>query len=196
MDRSTPFTFVEGTELPPHLPNHFHGQRWAAWKNRFTTMGVFGHTTFDQWRLSGGLFRHVVDSKRSYNTLYVNAHADGSAQLHRQHPSSPPDGAECRARSGCPASSTRGHATTSSICPYAADRTGDFGGEAVVDFGPAIVGEVPDFPEPDVAFGEETKDKARQYRWRDRLSRSLGRRRRVQRRRPEGPLSQDDLAAG
>ncbi len=80
-DRSTPFTFVEGTELPPQLPNRFHGQKWAAWKNRFDTMGLFGRSTFGDWRLSGGMFRHVVDSKRSFNTLYVNAHGDGSAQF-------------------------------------------------------------------------------------------------------------------
>ena len=34
-DVSTPFTFVGGTELPPNLPNHLQGQKWAAWKNRF-----------------------------------------------------------------------------------------------------------------------------------------------------------------
>src|SRR4029453_16408825 len=80
-DVSTPFTFVDGTELPPHLPNHLHGQKWAAWKNRFYTMGMFGHTTFGDWRLSGGLFHHIVDSKDSFNTLFVNAQPDGTADF-------------------------------------------------------------------------------------------------------------------
>ena len=34
IDRSTPFTFVEGTELPPHLPNRFHGQRCVLQQTR------------------------------------------------------------------------------------------------------------------------------------------------------------------
>ncbi len=51
-DRSTPFTFVDGSELPPELPNRFQGQKWAAWKNRFDTMGLLGHTSFGDWRLS------------------------------------------------------------------------------------------------------------------------------------------------
>jgi iron complex outermembrane receptor protein len=42
-------------------------------------------------------------------------------------------------------------------------RRGDFGGEEVVDFGPVNIGEgPPEFDEPDVDFGEETIDKARQ----------------------------------
>ena len=57
-DRSTPFTFVDGDELPPDIPNDFLGQKWAAWKNRFYTMGLLGRTTFGDWRLSAGVFRH------------------------------------------------------------------------------------------------------------------------------------------
>src|SRR5215207_4101998 len=152
VDRSTPFTFVEGTELPPDLPNRFHGQRWAAWKNRFKSMGVFGHTTFDQWRLSGGLFRHVVDSERSYNTLYVNAHADGSARyIVNIHPPrlTEQNAGEIRLSRQID-EGPRHHLIHLSARGGA--RTGDFGGEVP-----------PEFPEPDVTFGAETKDKARQY---------------------------------
>jgi iron complex outermembrane receptor protein len=175
-DRSTPFTFVEGTELPPHLPNHFHGQKWAAWKNRFDTMGLFGHTTFGDWRLSGGLFRHVVESKRSFNTLYVNAHGDGSARfLVNIHPPRTTENNAGEVRlSRSFEEGPRRHVLHWSL--RGGTRTGDFGGEAVVDLGPITVGEVPpDFPEPEVEFGEETSDKARQVgvglayhgRWQD-----------------------------
>ena len=175
-DRSTPFTFVEGTELPPHLPNHFHGQKWAAWKNRFDTMGLFGHTTFGDWRLSGGLFRHVVDSKRSYNTLFVDAQEDGSARfLVNIHPERLTENNAGEIRlSRSFQEGPRRHVIH--VAARGGTRTGDFGGEAVVDLGPVTVGDVPpDFPEPDVEFGEETSDKARQYglglayhgRWQD-----------------------------
>ena len=164
IDRSTPFTFVDGKELPPDLPNRMHGQKWAAWKNRFTTMGVFGHTTFGQWRLGGGAFRHVVDSEKSFNTLYVNAHADGSARyVVNIHPPrlTEQNAGEIRLSRQFD-EGPRHHVVH--LSARGGTRTGDFGGEAVVDFGPAIVGEVPpEFPEPDVNFGEETSDKARQY---------------------------------
>ena len=68
-------------------------------------------------------------------------------------------------------------------------RTGDFGGEAVVDFGPAIVGEVPpNFPEPDVDVRRGDEGQGSPVWRRDRLSRPLARRRRDQRRHPEGAL--------
>jgi iron complex outermembrane recepter protein len=175
-DVSTPFTFVEGTELPPHLPNHRHGQKWAAWKNRFYTMGLFGHTTFGDWRLSGGLFRHIVDSRRSFNTLYVNAHEDGSARfLVNIHPprTTENNAGEIRLSRSFEGGPRR-HVVHWAI--RGGTRKGDFGGEEVVDLGPITVGDVPpNFPEPDVEFGPETLDKARQLglgvayhgRWQD-----------------------------
>ncbi|MDP9422334.1 MAG: TonB-dependent receptor [Pseudomonadota bacterium] len=182
-DVSTPFTFVTGTELPPHLPNHRHGQKWAEWKNRFHTMGLFGHTTFGDWRLSGGIFRHVIDSKRSFNTLFVNAQADGSADfLVNIHPPrlTASNAGEVRLSRSFEEGPRR-HIVHLNV--RGGTRRGDFGGEEVVDLGPINVGEVPpDFPEPDVEFGEETIDKARQIgvglayhgRWQDRGEFSVG----------------------
>jgi iron complex outermembrane receptor protein len=163
-DRSTPFTFVDGAELPPELPNRVQGQDWAAWKNRFDTMGLFGHTTFGDWRLSGGLFRHVVDSKRSFNTLFVNAQADGSADyVVNIHPPRRTESNAGEVRlSRQLDEGPRHHVVHLSV--KGRSRTGDFGGEEVVNFGPVLVDEVPpEFPEPDAEFGEETRDEVRQY---------------------------------
>lgn len=162
-DVSTPFTFVDGAELPPHLPNHLHGQKWAAWKNRFYTMGLFGHSTFGDWRLSGGLFRHIIDSKRSFNTLFVNAQPDGTADfLVNIHPPRATESNAGEVRlSRTIEEGPRRHLFHLNV--RGGTRRGDFGGEAVVDLGQINVGEVPpEFPEPDVEFGEETIDKARQ----------------------------------
>ena len=163
-DRSTPFTFVDGTELPPDLPNHFHGQRWAAWKNRFETMGTYGHTTFGDWRLSGGLFRHVIDSKRSFNTLYVGAQEDGDARyVVNIHPPRLTTSTAGEVRLSRQIDEGPRHHVVH-LSARGGTRKADFGGEAVVDFGPVVVGEVPpEFPEPDVEFSEETSDKARQF---------------------------------
>lgn len=163
IDRSTPFTFVDGDKLPPELPNDFLGQKWAAWKNRFYTMGVMGHTTFGDWRLSGGLFRHIVDSRESFNTLYVNTQADGSARyLVNIHPprNTASNAGELRLSRQFD-EGPRHHVVHLSV--KGRTRDSDFGGEEVVDFGPVMVGEVPpEFPEPDVEFGAETNDEVRQ----------------------------------
>lgn len=163
IDRSTPFTFVAGDELPPELPNDFVGQKWAAWKNRFYTMGVLGKHSFGAWRLSGGLFRHIVDSRKSYNTLFVNAAADGSATyLVNIHPprTTTSNAGELRLARQFD-EGPRHHVLY--LSAKGRTREGDFGGEQVVDFGPVTIGEdVPEFPEPNVAFGEETIDRVRQ----------------------------------
>ena len=162
-DVSTPLTFVDGTKLPPRLPNHLHGQKWAAWKNRFYTMGLFGHSTFGDWRLSGGLFRHIIDSKRSFNTLFVNTQADGTANfLVNIHPprSTVSNAGEVRLSRSFKEGPRR-HVVHLNI--RGGTRSGAFGGEAVVDLGLTNVGEAPpDFPEPEVEFGDETSDRARQ----------------------------------
>lgn len=162
-DVSTSFTFLAGPHLPPHLPDRAHGQKWAAWKNRFDTMGLFGHTTLGGWRLSGGLFRQVIDSMKSFNTLYVDAEPDGRARfLVNIHPEriTKTNAGEIRLSRQLD-EGPRHHVVHLNI--RGGTRRGDFGGEQVVDFGPVTVGEVPpQFEEPDVEFGPETIDKARQ----------------------------------
>ncbi|HXG81063.1 MAG TPA: TonB-dependent receptor [Sphingomicrobium sp.] len=164
IDRSTPFTFVDGDQLPPDLPNDFLGQKWAAWNNRFHTMGLFGRTTFGSWQLRAGLFRHIFDSRKSYNTLFVvDAQPDGSARyLVAIHPrrTTTSNAGELRLSRQFE-EGPRHHVFHVSV--KARTRDGDFGGEEVVDFGPVTIGEVPpEFPEPDVEFGEETVDETRQ----------------------------------
>jgi iron complex outermembrane receptor protein len=163
-DRSTPFIFVAGPHLPPRIPNRFQGQHWAAWENRFQMMGVFGHTEMGPWRLAAGLFRQDFDNPKGFNTLFVDTESDGSARfLVNIHPprSSLANAGEIRLTRQLEEGPRR-HNLHVSV--KGRSRTGNFGGEQVVDFGPVTVGEVPPrFPEPDVVFGEETSDRVRQF---------------------------------
>jgi len=163
-DTSTPFVFVDGNELPPHIPYEFQSQKWAVWKNRFTNMGLFGHTTFGGWRLSGGLFRQVIDSKHSFNTLFVGTQPDGSSDfLVNIHPPRLTEANAGEVRlSRTFEEGPRRHIFHLSL--RGGTRSGEFGGEQVVDLGPMVIGEdIPQFPKPDVEFGEETSDKAKQF---------------------------------
>jgi iron complex outermembrane receptor protein len=162
-DRSTPFVFVNGPDLPPNLPYRFQGQDWAAWRNRTHTMGTFGHSSFGGWRLDAGIFRQVFDNPESYNTLMVDAEADGSARyLVNLHPSrnTSSNAGEIRLTRTFEEGPRRHNIYVSAKGRL---RSGEFGGEQVVDFGPVNVGEEPpEFPEPVVEFGGETRDKLRQ----------------------------------
>ena len=163
-DVSTPFIFLSGPHLPPRIPDHFQGQSWAAWENLTNTMGVFGHTNFGGgWGLKAGLFRQVFTSYKSFNTLMVDTAADGAARfvvaIHPKRTTSYNAG-EIRLTRTLEEGPRR-HEVLISL--KGRSRGANFGGEQVVDFGPITVGEVPpDFPEPDVQFGEESFDKVRQ----------------------------------
>jgi iron complex outermembrane recepter protein len=164
-DLSTPFIFVNGPHLPPKIPHRFQGQHWAAWKNRFDTMGLFGHTAFGGgWSLKAGLFRQVAENKKSFNTLFVDTAADGTAHfVVAIHPDRKQiqNAGEVRLTRQLEEGPRR-HELHLSV--KGRSRNSGFGGEQVVDFGPVTVGEIPpEFPEPDVAFGDETIDKTRQW---------------------------------
>ena len=162
-DRSTPFIFVNGPHLPPEIPYRFQGQDWAAWRNRTHSMGAFGHTTFGGWRIAAGIFRQAFSNPESYNTLMVDTAADGAARyLVNIHPprTTNSNAGEVRLTRTFEEGPRRHNLYLSAKGRL---RRGEFGGEQVVDFGPITVGEVPpEFPEPDVEFGEETRDKLRQ----------------------------------
>lgn len=162
-DVSTPFTFVSGPHLPPPIPHAFLGQKWAAWRNTFDTYGALGSAILGEWTVAAGLFgRHTVFHK-SFNTLFVGTEADGDARyVVAIHPRRD-------------AWSTAGEARISRRLEEGERRhefhlsakgrrgSNEFGGEAVVDFGPVRVGEIPPrFAEPDVSFGPETEDDVRQ----------------------------------
>jgi iron complex outermembrane receptor protein len=163
-DVSTPYIFVDGPHLPPRIPHRFQGQHWAAWHNRNDMMGVFGHTVLGGgWSLKAGLFHQVFESKRSFNTLFVDTAANGASDfVVAIHPvrTTRYSAGEARLTRQFQEGPRRHEFHLSA---KGGSRGGDFGGEQVVDFGPVTVGEIPpQFPKPDVEFGPETSDKSRQ----------------------------------
>ena len=163
-DVSTPFIFVDGPHLPPKIPHRFQGQHWAAWKNRFVTMGIFGHTALGGgWSLKAGLFRQINDNKKSFNTLFLNTAADGPSDfVVAIHPfrTTKYSAGEIRLTRQFEEGPRRHEIYLSA---KGGSRQANFGGEQVVDFGPVTVGQTPpQFPKPNVEFGPETIDDTRQ----------------------------------
>ena len=162
-DVSTPFTFVNGPHLPPDIPHRMLGQKWAAWKNTFDSYGILGSADLGQWRVGAGLFGRRNVNQKSFNTLFVGTEADGDARfLVNIHPRRTATSAagEVRLTRRFDEGDRRHEVHLS-----ARGRRGqsEFGGEAVVDFGSVVVGQItPEFAEPDVSFGPETKDDVRE----------------------------------
>lgn len=163
LNRSTPIIYVDGDSPPPKIPDTYLGQKWATRNARFETMGLFGHTTLGDWRLSGGLFRHFIDNKRSFNTLFVNTAEDGSADYvvnFNPQRTTASNAGELRLSRQFH-EGPRHHVLH--VSAKGRTRAGDFGGEAVVNFGTVTVGDVPpQFEEPEVDFGEVTGDRIRE----------------------------------
>ena len=162
-DVSTPFTFVNGPHLPPKIPHHMLGQKWAAWRNTFDAYGITGDADLGQWRFGAGLFGRRQVFHKSFNTLFVGTEADGDARfLVNIHPKRTGTNAagEVRLTRRFDDGDRRHEIHLSA---RGRRGQGEFGGEAVVDFGPVVVGEItPQFPEPDVSFGPETQDDVRE----------------------------------
>lgn len=163
IDVSTPFTFVSGPFLPPEIPHKFLGQEWAAWNNQFDSYGVSSRAEFGRWEVAAGLFGRTNVNTKSFNTLFVGTQQDGSARyvvaIHPKRVGTASAG-EFRVSRQFDEGERRHVVHLSAKGRRGAN---EFGGEAVVDFGPVTVGEVPpEFPEPDVTFGPETTDDVRQ----------------------------------
>ena len=162
-DVSTPFTFVNGPHLPPEIPHATLGQKWAAWENHFVSYGALGSGSFGHWTLAAGLFNRRTIQPKSFNTLFVGTEADGDSRfLVNIHPKRTASGTagEVRLTRRFEEGNRRHEVHLSA---RGRRITGEFGGEAVVDFGPVVVGEItPRFAEPDVTFGPETSDKVRE----------------------------------
>ena len=127
-------------------------------------MGLFGRTVLGGgWSLKAGLFGQVFESKKSFNTLFLDTAADGAADfVVAIHPvrTTGQSAGEVRLTRQFEEGPRRHELYFSAKGRL---RRGDFGGEQVVDFGPVTVGDTPaQFPRPDVEFGEETIDKTRQ----------------------------------
>ena len=162
-DVSTPFTFVNGPHLPPDIKHAMLGQKWAAWENFFTTYGVLARADLGDWQVATGVLRRDLTNVKSFNTLYVGTEADGDSRfLVNIHPRRTGNGTagEVRLTRRFEEGNRRHEVHLSA---RGRRITGEFGGEAVVDFGPVVVGELtPRFAEPDVTFGPETSDKVRE----------------------------------
>lgn len=159
--RTFPLYFTAGDFLPPYIPKGYQGQNWAEGRN--TTMnlgGIVSAKLTDVWSLKAGVFRASNDAPVSFADLYTDIQ---------------PDGRSDHQVVGYPDQKTTSVSGEARLT--GAFRTGDFrhqlifmargrdtrtlyGGEDVVDEGPAVIGVLVQTPKPDFTYSAGSSDHA------------------------------------
>ncbi|HYD86919.1 MAG TPA: TonB-dependent receptor [Vitreimonas sp.] len=162
--RSTPLVFTDGASAPPESPARNLSPDWV-WSRSFRPLygTIANFELSDSWTLRAGLFRVENETERQRTALLRNTQADGSLDMFvaaSQEQSFGSTSGELRATwSGD--EGPRRHALHLSVRGRAADRT--YGGGVSVPLGPSnLYEDVPDLPEPVIAFGPQSQDEVRQ----------------------------------
>ncbi|MFZ0009362.1 MAG: hypothetical protein WAK94_14075 [Steroidobacteraceae bacterium] len=156
-----PLFFTAGDFLPPPIPRGYLGQDWA--QGRSLTENLGGLVTAQlsrEWSLGAGLFRSAADNPVSFADLYTDIQPNGrSEHLLVGYPdqSASSTSGELRLRGRFRAGNwyheliflTRGR-----------DVLARYGGEDVLDVGPAVIGSSLQVPEPDFTYSTRTNDRS------------------------------------
>lgn len=176
-DEAGPIYIPAGPYLPPRIERRrFDGPRWADYNSIGSTHGaVAAIVPATNWLLRAGLFRSLFDDRSAFSNLLTNVTREGTAE--RLIIADP--------RSRFVSVSGELRITRSfqdgprlhmiHLSARARDRRQRYDGSVAIDYGPTRIGERFEPPEPDFAFGEQTRDAVKQWtggiayegRWRD-----------------------------
>ena len=159
--KTLPEFFTSGDFLPPPVAKGYVAQNWA--KGRNVTMnlgGLVAAQLTDAWTLRAGIFRSTNDNPVSFADLYTDVQPNGrSEQLVVGFPDQTASSTSAEMR-------LTGTFTTGDwrheliFMTRGRDTTGRYGGEDVVDLGPASIGTIVQVPEPDFAYSARAIDHA------------------------------------
>ena len=75
-----PFVFTGGDWLPPSIQPSYRGQDWARSNSNGFNLGTYARFDVnDQWHVTAGVFRSVLNTPRSYADLYVDVLPSGAS---------------------------------------------------------------------------------------------------------------------
>jgi iron complex outermembrane recepter protein len=155
-----PLFFTAGDFLPPPIPRGYLGQDWARGRSLTENLGALVTAQLSRdWSLAAGLFRSTADNPVSFADLYTDIQPDGrSEHLVVGYPdqSASSTSGEVRLRGRFRAGDwhheliflTRGR-----------DVLARYGGDDVVDVGPAVIGSGLQVPEPNFTYSTRTNDR-------------------------------------
>ncbi len=151
--------------LPPRIERRrFHGPHWADYRGSSTNYGALATWRVDAgWTLRAGAFRSMQEDRRNFSHLLTDVRPDGRAKrvlIVDPAGKNASTSGELRATREL-VEGERLHTVHLSV--RARDRERRYDGSQRLDFGPTTI----DTPflagEPEYAFGEQTRDRTRQW---------------------------------
>jgi iron complex outermembrane recepter protein len=159
--RTFPLFFTAGDFLPPATPRGYLGQNWAQGRSLTENLGGLATAKLSPaWSLAAGLFHSRMDSPVSFADLYTNVEPNGrSEHLVVGYPeqSSSSTSGEIRLRGRFSVGDWQHELL---VLARGRDVLAFYGGDDVVDAGPAIIGSGLQVPEPNFTHTARTDDRS------------------------------------
>jgi iron complex outermembrane recepter protein len=157
--KTFPVYFTAGDFLPPAISTKYLGQSWAEGRNVTMNLGgIVAAQLTKVWQLKAGVFRSINDYPVSYADEYVdvqpNGHSDHLIVGYPDQDTSSNSG-EMRLTGAFLSGDWRQQLI---FMVRGRDTRSHYGGEDVVDEGPAVIGTLIALPEPDFTYSALTYD--------------------------------------
>jgi iron complex outermembrane recepter protein len=155
-----PLFFTAGDFLPPAMPRGYLGQNWAKGRSRTVNLGALVAARLSsQWSLSAGLFRSTVDNPVSFVDLYTAVQPNGESEhlvVGSPDQSAASTSGEVRLTGRFRAGDWHHELI---LLARGRDVIARYGGDDLVDVGPAIIGTGVQVPEPAFDYSARTSDR-------------------------------------
>ena len=156
-----PLFFTAGDFLPPPIPRGYLGQDWAQGRSLTENLGGLVIAKLSpQWSLAAGLFHSRADNPLSFADLYTDIQPNGrSEHLVVGYPDQSASSTSGEVR-------LRGHFAAGDwhheliFLSRGRDVLARYGGDDVVDVGPANIGTGLQVPEPNFMYSARTNDRS------------------------------------
>jgi iron complex outermembrane recepter protein len=155
-----PLYFTAGNFLPPRIPNGYLGQNWAQGRSLTENLGGLVTAQLNrQWSLTAGLFHSVADYPLSFADLYTGIQPNGrSEHLLVGYPDQRTASTSGEARLKGRFKAGDWHHEVIFLA-RGRDVLARYGGDDVVDVGPAGIGSSLQVPEPNFTYTSRTNDR-------------------------------------
>ncbi len=160
-----PLLITSGPTLPPEFEgSHFYSQKWARSVQRSQTYGLVGrYELSDALTFRLGAFESRSVRTRTYNELFTNVKADGSAtDIMVASPRLPARWTSGEARLSWASDGTKFDQAVH-LSLRGRDKKLEGGGSSTIVLGPGQIGEYIPRPKPEFQFTEPTVNSVRQW---------------------------------
>jgi iron complex outermembrane receptor protein len=157
--KTFPLYFTAGDFLPPSISKGYLGQNWAEGRNVTMNLGGIVSAQLTKiWLLKTGVFRSTNDYPVSFADQYTNIQPNGQSEhLVVGYPDQDTSSNSGEVRlTGAFLGGDWGQQLI--FMARGRDTNARYGGEDVVDEGPAVIGTLVELPEPDFIYSAPTND--------------------------------------